>query len=712
MRKNSMGGWILQPIIVALLAASSPAPGQTDRGFDSEGEVLLSANLNVPSNVVRPNRPTPLVVPLQWRGERLLQGHLHYTVSIANTGSPLFKMVSRELALDKVPRRLRTMLPAVSETHFRPGSLSIALKFIENGSGSEFDLGVFSQPMMQVNALPPTVAKSFDWAFEPILMSLYTAAVVSTRMDQNVILTESDRTWWAAFRPGLESQDAFWAPFRHAHNRGYLETRAPPDGSVIYAGSGRRWLSRSMGGSSPSSVLYPAFMTPTALPSSELELAGYDAVFLQHGVGCLSPAQRGSLARWVRSGGKVLLRQVGQERIVTEAFLSEVTAKGLPPALADAPVIIPAGLGKIMLVPVDYEAEKEEALPIPEGWLQEGSQDLTLYGEVISVPKYFFASDHLAAVDAFWKSCLQPAPRLSPGAFERLAPKGTETLPVPIILLCLAAFLLAAGPVDYFFLGLIRRRVLTWILYPIAAGLCAWAIVSATNNRRSVDNCGHWKIVTIDTDGAAMSEIVYQLHLAIHHSSIQLAEKDALVKFESSSSWSSIQFGGGPFVPVLQPGQSPTGWLVKGTYPNNYTSTSSLPKWTPQVTRTQRYFPDTVLPQIDWEQVNPWIAIEGAQNPNLESTRFAQSVVEWAAPLAPEGANIHCFSFFRGPETEAHLIPRDPLNHSRPAGERELCVPSLNLADDLACVALTVEDGNQFTTYVRLFLKPEEKEEP
>ena len=87
-------------------------------------------------------------------------------------------------------------------------------------------------------------------------------------------------------------------------------------------------------------------------------------------------------------------------------------------------------------------------------------------------------------------------------------------------------------------------------------------------------------------------------------------------------------------------------------------------------------------------------------------------MVEWAKPLAPKGANVHCFSFFRGPETEAHFAVDEKSDEKRSTGVRELCVPSLNLSDDLACVAMTIEDGNQFTTYVRLFRKPGEQEEP
>ncbi len=63
---------------------------------------------------------------------------------------------------------------------------------------------------------------------------------------------------------------------------------------------------------------------------------------------------------------------------------------------------------------------------------------------------------------------LSPPPLASMSAlFQLLMPRDVQMVPLSLIGVVLAAYIVVIGPVDYFVLGLLRMRRLTWILFPV-----------------------------------------------------------------------------------------------------------------------------------------------------------------------------------------------------------------------------------------------------
>ena len=63
---------------------------------------------------------------------------------------------------------------------------------------------------------------------------------------------------------------------------------------------------------------------------------------------------------------------------------------------------------------------------------------------------------------------LSPPPMASMSAlFQLLMPRDVQMVPLSLIGAVLAAYIVVIGPVDYFVLGLLRMRRLTWILFPV-----------------------------------------------------------------------------------------------------------------------------------------------------------------------------------------------------------------------------------------------------
>ncbi|HET6323074.1 MAG TPA: hypothetical protein VFG04_00125 [Planctomycetaceae bacterium] len=78
--------------------------------------------------------------------------------------------------------------------------------------------------------------------------------------------------------------------------------------------------------------------------------------------------------------------------------------------------------------------------------------------------------------------------------FALLMPIGVSTVPIGVIALILAAYVVTIGPIDYFVLGALRLRRFTWVLFPIVTiGFAAYTLwlsqryLGSTDSRRAIE---------------------------------------------------------------------------------------------------------------------------------------------------------------------------------------------------------------------------------
>jgi hypothetical protein len=78
--------------------------------------------------------------------------------------------------------------------------------------------------------------------------------------------------------------------------------------------------------------------------------------------------------------------------------------------------------------------------------------------------------------------------------FALLMPLGVSTIPLGVIALILAAYVVTIGPVDYFLLGALRLRRFTWVIFPVVTiGFAAYTLwlsqryLGSSDSRRAIE---------------------------------------------------------------------------------------------------------------------------------------------------------------------------------------------------------------------------------
>ena len=495
--------WLRGSLLVALVLLAMPgtSAGQKLPMFDDEGDLLLSAQFKVLSDIARTNLPTPLEIPLIWRGDRLLHGHLHYSIFSLDPDEPILRMVSPPLTLDQVPRELKAMLPPISDSLAQSGSLFVHLTFIEDGNDEPFDLETHS---MQLGDDP--VASSYQRVRNLFLSEIdrhsgaaYTIAIVHSGFGSNFGLRDGERMWWKDYGIGIHSRQTLDAQRAMLKNRNY----------------GWHYLP----------TIHFAELSPAAVPALPVQLTGYDVMCIQGGIDEVTVQQRGALAEWIRIGGGMILKvpAATSEWAQISEFLRNCHAQATPDFPLEQLTLLTCDLGKILLVPENYSPVTEEEM----GAAYELRPEQRNIADA-AVPVVVHDSSHKAIVDQLWSSDARIAPEFASDTADLLAPPGLYTLPVRSILICLGLFLLFAAPLDYYYLGLIRRRNLTWIIYPVAALFCSWLVMRATADRITGKDNGSWEIVTLGVDSTPLRIESFRLMLNNKHTTTSFNGRDSL----------------------------------------------------------------------------------------------------------------------------------------------------------------------------------------
>jgi hypothetical protein len=232
---------------------------------------------------------------------------------------------------------------------------------------------------------------------------------------------------------------------------------------------------------------------------------------------------------------------------------------------------------------------------------------------------------------------------LGANLMNRLMPHTVRLIPFSALLGLLGLFLLMIGPGDYFILGWLRRRRLTWLLFPALSVAFTIATVLMANHYLGLrDQRRALVVVDLDRDGAALRWNRYELVFAARDKQSVTELKDAL--------WSPLFVSAMPAVPNTPYYYSSSGGaypanmrrippnpnnavypssyqtylddaggegsppLYDGVLPVHYQTSKTLRQWRPELNRVFSFEPPPVPMFANWK------AIEAA-SPDLRNIR-------------------------------------------------------------------------------------------
>jgi hypothetical protein len=379
-------------------------------------------------------------------------------------------------------------------------------------------------------------------------------------------------------------------------------------------------------------------VAPEDLPAQPLAYTSFDVVVLTaEAFKEVSERQLQALARWARGGGSVcvfvagglqphhiwFLNQLAESTPVGSTFRSD-DAGNLLPAQKDI-LYLRSGLGRSVVV----TGENAAALSLnPPTWRKAASflwkmrgtqvQALTDLGHWEVPASSSMESNSVVRARQFSRNRLQFAAPFSYSVqptslgaelMNQLMPKTVRLIPFSALIGMLVLFVLLIGPVDYFVLGFLRRRRLTWVLFPttsiaftIATVLMANHYLGLRDQRRSLI------VVDLAKDGTALRWNRYELVFAARDRQSVTELKDAL--------WAplDIQTMQGQYYSAYNPNNRSYGYrggevsqaeppLYVGTLPVHFQTSEAIRQWRPELNRIFSFESPPVRSLPNWRSV-------------------------------------------------------------------------------------------------------------
>ena len=537
----------------------------------------------------RNNSPVPIEARFKWNSTRILEGRLEMEFHEGNRLLGQYR--SGDLALTGGEQSFRMLLPPA--------------------------LAPESDSQMEVQMKFETAANSVE--LEPTILS------VPTVSERSLVVGLCD----AGTAGGELSSDLVRSLF--------FERMAPPTDNVS-----QRVFMTSV-----------TRLTPEDLPAQPLAYTSFDVVVLTaEGFKEAGERQLEALGRWVKGGGSVCVFVGGGLQPHHLGFLNQLAESTSGPTfLSDSAgnllptpkemMYLHSGVGRSVIVTgkgametsADASAWRTAAAFL---WKLRGSQaravaqsghweppvTATMDGTQVIRPGQFPPNRGLAA--------LQPrgfGPQngdLGPELMTRLMPTTVRLIPFAALIGMLALFVGMIGPADYFVLGWLRRRRLTWVLFPatsiaftIATVLMANHYLGLHDQRRSLI------LVDLARDGTALRWNRFELVFAARDKQVVTELKDALwAPLQLDAMSGGLSYPSGAYNPgygyqgEARRGAGPP--LYDGTLPVHFRTSEALRQWQPELNRIFSFEPPPVPLLPNWADVEQaW--------PNLAKIRAALS---------------------------------------------------------------------------------------
>jgi hypothetical protein len=181
--------------------------------------------------------------------------------------------------------------------------------------------------------------------------------------------------------------------------------------------------------------------------------------------------------------------------------------------------------------------------------------------------------------------------RSAPYLYQALMPKSVRLVPLSWIAGLLVLFVLAIGPGDYLLLGLIRRRRLTWVLFPaLSVGFTLGMVMMARYYLGTNTQHGALVFVDLGEGGRVLRTSRYELTFAAQESDSAVRYRDALASVLDPTQFAQARdYRAGTYITsYYQQSQlsEPQPPVYSGRLPGDYELRRHTQQWVPQLTRT------------------------------------------------------------------------------------------------------------------------------
>ncbi|MHC4202452.1 MAG: hypothetical protein ACYSU0_20870, partial [Planctomycetota bacterium] len=420
---SGMRGMFATAVLATLLAAG---------GASARGKEVLRAHLMPLVSRSRSNAPVSAEVKFDWKGSRLLEGRLDIVFRSGNDILARFR--SDELALISGEQFKSMMLPAIRNTAYDP-QIKADMRFLSGRTVHRLGTDTLFASTSRQRSLVICVSDPRDAASR-----FRTLLVGSMRLEN----------------------------FRHTRDN---EPERP--------------LST-----------YPAHLAPGALPARPLGYCSYDMVLLaEDGFSRLKKGQLEALGRWVGAGGSVcilprsgvedhhvdflngLARSAGGGADFAAGPNGTVARSG--PLAAAGIAMLHAGLGRAVVVTRPFDPDRDAGSPewrraVAFLWkVREGQiASVSKTGKWQQKPEVSRPARHDPTYREYDRASggavrfhLMPI-QVGTALLKSLIPRTVKLVPFGLVVFILVLFVLAIGPLDYFILGKLKRRSLTWVVFP------------------------------------------------------------------------------------------------------------------------------------------------------------------------------------------------------------------------------------------------------
>lgn len=545
----------------------------------------LRANVRNPNRNGRSNAPLILRVDLEYTGKILLQGKLELEL---HNFDRIATLTTSPIALTGGDKSVDVTVPGIT-VFDRASTVEVRLKFV-SATQSDIELGKFAVNVPSTQTRSQVIAVCDPW--------VNTSGRQWPELVQSLLLE--------SFQPAkADRQKEF---------------------DVIVS-------------------TFPATLTPTQMPRQSLGYLSYDMVVLMaDGLAQMESSQLNALAAWIRAGGSACIIADKDLEEYHLGFLNEVVAidGGLFEWTPDRNVTYSplSALGESNLITARVEfgrvavilnAKNRDDLLASKAW-----RDARMFlwrlkdsqrKHIQKLGKWFakrpfgsMSSGHIvdrpidrATAEAFADEDLsylesgyyQDDSDTTPGELvATMMPRSVRLIPFGLIIAVLGLFALLIGPGDYVLLGRLKKRKLTWILFPSLAIFFTWVTVALADHYMGQNTSGGEIVIRdLDRDGHLIRETRFVLHFphenTIHNKTYRNAWHQR-VDIDSARPWTVDEYDGG---------NDNTPPRIEGRLPVHYTVHQQQHKWDPMLSRitTIHHMGDKEpAMSLNWRALEAW----------------------------------------------------------------------------------------------------------
>jgi hypothetical protein len=520
----------------------------------------------------RSHAPVTGTVTFTWRGSGLLEGTLELTAMEGN--QVLMTYLSSELALASGEQSFRIMLPPISSHAYSP-SADLAMRFITRRG--TYNLGAY--PLMLPGAYERSLVmcvaqgqERVDRAFSGVLDSL--------RLE--------------TFRPKIDD-----------------DTRRRRDLTTMQAR-----------------------VDPEDFPASPMAYCGYDMLVLpRKGFVALKARQLKAISRWVKAGGSVCVFLAHDQRACHDRFLADLGCpdRGRERISIHRFATYRPALGRMVVVGREFDPAGD---PTTKPWRRAACFLWKMRDEQLrNVLKHGVWRNDLQRADDgtritrrrdAWRAQHDPTMPLplhwiplSSGSelVRNLMPRSVSLIPFSVIIAILSLFVVVIGPLDYLVLGKLKRRSLTWVLFPaVSLGFMLYTVRLTQHYMGGADHGNALVFMDIGDGGEIVRTNRYELLFTAGQRDIATDVRNGMF-----AAMDRDRFGGGRHDPYVRQFAGWQGYdpyygrriagpgLVRPEYrgriPARFEAVQKVHQWTPQLNRTFSLEPSEAGKDLGWDAI-------------------------------------------------------------------------------------------------------------